>query len=325
MKSEILRILRQTDGFVSGQELCGQLNVSRTAVWKRMKKMQEEGYVIEAVQNKGYRLAQAPDLIQEDEVNSWLSTKWLGKEIHYKESVDSTNTWAKMLAEEGAPHGTVVFADEQTAGKGRRGRVWENPKGVNLAFTYLLRPEFLPESAPMLTLVMGLSVAQVCGEYGLDAWIKWPNDVVVNRKKICGILTEMSAQIDYVNYVVIGTGINVNQRSIPENLQDRATSFYLETGKDFLRAQIAASVMETFEKNYELFTQTCDLSLLINEYNQILVNNQQKVKVLDVNQEFTGISAGITPKGELLVTKDDGETVKIMAGEVSVRGFYGYV
>ncbi len=325
MKSEILKILRRADGFVSGQELCDQLKVSRTAVWKRMKKLQEEGYVIEAVQNKGYRLAQAPDLIQADEVSSWLSTKWLGQEIHYKESVDSTNTWAKVLAEEGAPHGTVVLADEQTAGKGRRGRVWENPKGVNLAFTYLLRPQFLPESAPMLTLVMGLSVAQVCREYGLDAWIKWPNDVVVNKKKICGILTEMSAQIDYVNYVVIGTGINVNQRSIPKELQDRATSFYMETGKSFSRAQMAASVMETFEKNYEIFLQTCDLSLLMDDYNRILVNNQQKVKVLDLQQEFTGIAQGITPKGELLVTKENKETVKIMAGEVSVRGFYGYV
>ncbi len=325
MKTEILKILRQTDGFVSGQELCDRLQVSRTAVWKRMKKLQEEGYVIEAVQNKGYRLAQSPDLIQADEVRSWLSSQWLGKELYYKESVDSTNTWAKKLAEEGASHGTVVLADEQTAGKGRRGRVWENPKGVNLAFTFLLRPDFLPEAAPMLTLVMGLSVAQVCRKFGLDAWIKWPNDVVVNKKKICGILTEMSAQIDYVNYVVIGTGINVNQESIPKELEDRATSFYLETGKLSQRARIAAAVIETFEKNYETFTKTCDLSLLMDNYNRILVNNRQQVKVLDLNREFTGTSEGITSKGELLVRKEDGKIEKIMAGEVSVRGFYGYV
>lgn len=325
MKTEILKILRQSDGFVSGQELCDRLHVSRTAIWKRMKKLQEEGYVIEAVQNKGYRLAQAPDLIQADEVRSWLHSRWLGKEIYAEESVDSTNTWAKKLAEEGAPHGTVVLADEQTAGKGRRGRVWENPRGVNLAFTFLLRPDFQPEAAPMLTLVMGLSVAQVCRDFGLDAWIKWPNDVVVNRKKICGILTEMSAQIDYVNYVVLGTGININQKSIPEELEDRATSFYLETGKCFSRAQIAAAVIEKFEENYEIFIQTCDLSTLQDSYNQILVNRNQQVKVLDLNHEFTGTAQGITSGGELLVRTENGKTEKIMAGEVSVRGFYGYV
>ena len=138
---------------------------------------------------------------------------------------------AKKLAEEGAPNGTVVLADEQTAGKGRRGRTWKNPKGANIAATFLLRPKFMPEAAPMLTLVMGLSVAQVCREMELDAWIKWPNDVVVSGKKICGILTEMSAQVDYVNYVVIGTGINVNLSVLPPELKEIATSFYLEREK----------------------------------------------------------------------------------------------
>lgn len=325
MKTEILKILRQTDGFVSGQELCDRLQVSRTAVWKRMKKLQEEGYVIEAVQNKGYRLTQAPDLVTADEVRSWLSSQWVGKEIYYEDFVDSTNTWAKKLAEEGAPHGTVVIADCQTAGKGRRGRVWENPKGVNLAFTFLLRPKFQPEKAPVLTLVMGLSVAQVCRKFGLDAWIKWPNDVVVSKKKICGILTEMSAQIDYVNYVVIGTGVNINMKETPADLRDKATSFLLEAGRTYSRAQIAASIIEVFEKNYEIYEKTCDLQELCEEYNQILINKGRQVKVLELDGEFTGISEGINPNGELLVRKEDGTQVKVMAGEVSVRGFYGYV
>ena len=136
MKTELLKILRETDDYVSGQELCDRLGVSRTAIWKRIKKLQEEGYVIEAVQNRGYHLIELPDLMKTDEVRSWLSSKWLGKELYYQESVDSTNTWAKKLAEEGAPNGTVVLADEQTAGKGRRGRTWKNPKGANIAATF---------------------------------------------------------------------------------------------------------------------------------------------------------------------------------------------
>lgn len=325
MKAEILRILREAGEYVSGQELCHCLGVSRTAIWKWMKKLQEEGYVIEAVQNKGYRLVETPDYIQAEVVGSWLHSNWLGHVLYYQESVDSTNTWAKKLAEEGAPHGTVVLADEQTAGKGRRGRTWENPKGVNIAFTFLLRPRFLPEVAPMLTLVMGLSVAQVCREMGMDSWIKWPNDVVVSRKKVCGILTEMSAQVDYVNYVVIGTGININLKSLPEELREKATSFYIETGKTFPRAQVAARVIEVFERNYEIFEKTCDLSLLQKDYNEILVNKGQQVKVLDPKGDFTGRSGGINARGELLVEREDGTKVEIMAGEVSVRGFYGYV
>lgn len=177
----------------------------------------------------------------------------------------------------------------------------------------------------MLTLVMGLSVAQICREMGLDAWIKWPNDVVVSGKKICGILTEMSAQVDYVNYVVIGTGINVNLSVLPPELKEIATSFYLEKKEVFPRAQIIARVIEVFEENYEIYTKTNDLSQLAETYNQMLINHGRQVKVLDPSGEFAGVSGGIDRSGRLSVKKEDGTVVKVMAGEVSVRGLYGYV
>ena len=325
MKAEILRILREAGEYVSGQELCHCLGVSRTAIWKWMKKLQEEGYVIEAVQNKGYRLVETPDYIQAEVVGSWLHSNWLGHVLYYQESVDSTNTWAKKLAEEGAPHGTVVLADEQTAGKGRRGRTWENPKGVNIAFTFLLRPRFLPEVAPMLTLVMGLSVAQVCREMGMDSWIKWPNDVVVSRKKVCGILTEMSTEIDYINYVVIGVGINVNQKVFDEELKEKATSLMIETGAPVKRSALIAAVMKHFEINYALFMENGDLSGLQESYNEMLVNRGKEVRILEPGNEYNAHAYGINETGELIVRTQKGEEKHVFAGEVSVRGIYGYV
>lgn len=326
MKEKILGYLREAGGYVSGQELCEKLGVSRTAVWKNIKLLQGEGYDIQAGKNRGYCLIESPDIIRPHEVHSYLTTKWLGHTLYTKESVDSTNTWAKRLAEEGAPHGTVAIADEQTQGKGRRGKDWVTPKGATIALTILLRPDMPPERASMLTLVMGLSVAKAIKKlYHLDAKIKWPNDVVVSNRKICGILTEMSAQVDYINYLVIGAGTNTNLKKFPEELKDRATSLVIELGEEVKRAQLVGAELEEFEKNYEIFQKTWDLSGLIEEYNQMLVNVDRQVKVLGPGEGVEGIARGINEKGELLVELTDGTITPVYAGEVSVRGLYGYV
>ena len=209
-RAETLRLLRESGENVSGQDLCEHFGISRTAVWKIMNQLKEEGYEIEAVQNKGYRLLNEPDLMTKDELESRTHTKYVGQTVYYSHEVDSTNTWAKRLAEEGAPNGTLTTAETQTAGKGRRGRVWKSPEGTSVSMSLLLYPDLEPAKAPMLTIVMGLAVVQgVQRALGVDTRIKWPNDAVLNGKKLCGILTEMSAQIDNINYVVIGTGINV--------------------------------------------------------------------------------------------------------------------
>ena len=189
----------------------------------------------------------------------------------------------------------------------------------------LLRPDFEPQYASMLTLVMGLSVAQAVRELDIEVSIKWPNDVVVSRKKICGILTEMGLEKGRIREVVIGDGINVNLEEFPDELKDKATSLYLETGKKYDRNRLISLIMEMFERNYEKFTETCDLSPLIDDYNVMLANRNQPVRILDKINPYEGIAIGIDREGELLVKVADGEIRKVCSGEVSVRGLYSYV
>lgn len=325
-RAETLRLLRESGKNVSGQELCEHFGISRTAVWKMMNQLKEEGYEIEAVQNKGYRLLNEPDLVTKDELESRTHTKYVGQTVYYSREVDSTNTWAKRLAEEGAPNGTLTTAETQTAGKGRRGRVWKSPEGTSVSMTILLYPDLEPAKAPMLTIVMGLAVVQgVQRALGIDTKIKWPNDAVLNGKKLCGILTEMSAQIDYINYVVIGTGINVNQMEFPEEIAEIATSLAIETGHPVNRAKVVAAVLEAFEEDYEKFLEAGDLSGLKEAYEAVLANKDQPVRVLDPKEPFEGVALGITPTGELRVQKEDGTIAEVHSGEVSVRGLYSYV
>lgn len=326
MKEEILKMLRETDGYISGQELCNKFGVSRTAIWKVMKQLKEAGYNIEAQQNKGYHIVSAPDVMDAAELKSIWKPKWVGCEILYFDSIDSTNTKAQELAEKGYPSGTLVVADKQVAGKGRRGRNWESPSGCGIFMTLMLKPDINPNNASMLTLVSALAVARALADItGKDAKIKWPNDIVIDGRKVCGILTEMSAQFDYINNIVIGIGINVNNSSFPEEISATASSLrLLSGGKKYRRAEIIEKIMEYFEKYYSIFLETEDLSALVNEYDAMLVNMKKQVKVLDPKEPFEGKAMGITKTGELIV--DTWESRKLVSsGEVSVRGIYGYV
>ena len=326
MKEEILRLLRSADGYISGQELCNRFGVSRTAVWKAINQLKEAGYEIEAQQNKGYRLMAAPDLMTEAEIKSLLHTDWVAKEVLYFDTIDSTNTKAQELAEKGYPSGTLVVADKQESGKWRRGRSWVSPSGTGIFMTLMIKPDINPNNASMLTLVAALAVAKaITSVTGEEAMIKWPNDIVVNGKKVCGILTEMNAQFDYINHIVVGIGINVHNESFPEEISQMASSLMIEAGgKRFHRAQIIAETMSYFEQYYDTFLKTQDLSALVREYDKLLVNRNKSVRVLDPKEPFDGKAMGITPKGELIV--DTWESRKLVSsGEVSVRGIYGYV
>lgn len=326
MKEEILRLLRSADGYISGQELCNRFGVSRTAVWKAINQLKEAGYEIEAQQNKGYKLMAAPDLMTEAEIKSLMHTEWVAKEVLYFDTIDSTNTKAQELAEKGYPSGTLVVADKQESGKGRRGRSWVSPSGTGIFMTLMIKPDINPNNASMLTLVAALAVAKaITSVTGEKAMIKWPNDIVVNGKKVCGILTEMNAQFDYINHIVVGIGINVHNESFPEEISQMASSLMIEAGgKRFHRAQIIAETMSYFEQYYDTFLKTQDLSALVREYDELLVNRNKSVRVLDLKEPFDGKAMGITPKGELIV--DTWESRKLVSsGEVSVRGIYGYV
>ena len=263
-------------------------------------------------------------IYNETTIADQIHTKWAGKTVHFAKETDSTNLWIKRLAKEGAPEGTLALAEFQSAGRGRLGRSWEVPEGTSVMMSILLRPKFEPQYAPTLTLVMGMAVAKAVKSLGFDVSIKWPNDVVVSHKKICGILTEMGVRDGKIDYAVIGVGINVNIKEFPEEMVDKATSLYLESGKEFDRSQIPGLVMEAFEKYYEKFAATCDLSGLKEEYESILANYNQPVRVL-AKEPYEGVARGITDGGELLVEKTDGTIVAVSAGEVSVRGLYSYV
>ena len=258
-------------------------------------------------------------IYNETTIADQIHTKWAGKTVHFARETDSTNLWIKRLAKEGASEGTLALAEFQSAGRGRLGRSWEVPEGTSVMMSILLRPKFEPQYAPTLTLVMGMAVAKAVKSLGFDVSIKWPNDVVVSHKKICGILTEMGVRDGKIDYAVIGVGINVNIKEFPEEMADKATSLYLESGKEFDRSQIPGLVMEAFEEYYEKFAATCDLSGLKEEYESILANYNQPVRVL-AKEPYEGVARGITDGGELLVEKTDGTIVAVSAGEVRFAG-----
>ncbi len=259
-------------------------------------------------------------------LESRMETEWVGKSCRFCEQLDSTNLEAQRNAESGAVHGAVVIADMQTAGRGRRGRSWQSPAGSNLYFSLLLRPQAAPESVAAVTLVMALAVAEAIREVaGAAAQIKWPNDVVVGGKKVCGILTEMRVQQGRIQDVVIGVGINVGQTEFAPELASVASSLFLTCGREISREELLAFTLKAFERHYGCFLETLDMSELAEEYNALLVNCGSEVRVLDPQGEFTGISDGINKRGELLVKRQDGRLETVYAGEVSVRGIYGYV
>jgi BirA family biotin operon repressor/biotin-[acetyl-CoA-carboxylase] ligase len=342
-KQEILRRLSERDGFVSGQELCEMLGVSRTAVWKNINKLKEEGYPIEAVTNKGYRLlsVEEADILDREQISARLTTQWAGRPLIYKEETGSTNDDIFVLAAEGYPHGTLVVASRQSAGKGRRGRTWLSPKDGNVYMSILLKPDLPPEVTPMLTVVMALSVYQASLDIAAAMpeetrarcrfGIKWPNDIVVSvdggpYRKLCGILTEMRMEDREISAITIGIGLNVNQAVFAPEIAENATSYSLAFAGKVSRAAITAHTWNHFEENYGIFSRTRDFSELHDAYEKGLVNKGRAVHVLDPRAPFTGTAVGIDMKGELLVQPDDGSAVRtISSGEVSVRGVKGYV
>ncbi len=326
MKNKIIRYLKEAGDYVSGQELCEKLGVSRTAVWKVIRQLEEDGYDIEAVRNRGYRLMESAAVYNQSEIESLLKTRWAGRTLVFLDEIDSTNSEVRRLAEKGAPEGTLVVAELQNAGKGRRGRSWVSPKGSGIWMSFLLRPTFEPFHASMLTLVAALAVEEGIRRItGLETVIKWPNDIVADGKKICGILTEMSTDVDSIQHVAVGIGINVNTPEFPEEIRDIAASLKLLCGREINRAALVAEVMEAWEKYYEIFLKTLDFSALQETYNARLVNLGREVKVLAGKGDYIGISRGINQTGELLVELSDGTIREVMSGEVSVRGVYGYV
>lgn len=325
LKNDILSILKANkDKHISGQELCEMLNVSRTAVWKCINELKSDGYIIESKHKSGYLLMEEPDIIDYMEISPYLKTKFIGRNYLHFESISSTNDYAKEIAPSAAD-GTAIVAEEQTSGRGRMGRHWVSNKGQGIWLSIILKPNLSPNEAVKLTQVAAVSVIETIKEIAdIRSGIKWPNDIVINSKKVCGILTEMNGEIDRVNFIVIGIGVNVNVQNFPEDLCGKATSLSIETGKILDRKPLTASILNNFEKYYRIFLINGFSSIrnLCKEYSLTL---NKDVKVIINNNECIGRAVDIDDDGNLIVVFKNGEKKTIASGDVSVRGLLGYV
>lgn len=317
----ILELLRRQEGFLSGEDIGRELSITRAAVWKGIKKLREEGYEIEAVTNRGYRLTNPETMYNKRELEQGLKTKTMGQTIYFYEETDTTNNRARELALEGASEGTLVVAEKQTAGRGRRGKVWESPLGTGIWMSLVLRPQIMPAEASVLTLLCGLATAEAIeAETGLSAGIKWPNDILINGKKAVGILTEMDCEMSEVHFVIPGIGINVNTASFPPEIAEIATSLYLECGKTVSRRRLVHKVLERLEEHYETFLRTGSFAAMLEDYRKHCITLGKEVHVLG-REPFFAEALDITPEGELLVRRaDNGKEEVVFSGEVSIRG-----
>ena len=327
MKSRIIEALKEnTHTFLSGEELSQKLGVSRTAVWKVIKQLKEEGYQIESVSRKGYRLLQEADSLNAEALKVELKDCNLVKAIKHFGSIDSTNTYAKSVASEGALEGTLIIADEQVKGRGRLGRTWTSPKGTGIWMSLILRPDIEPIHAAKMTQIAAAAMNEsIIRVTGLNAGIKWPNDIIVNKKKVCGILTEMSAELNTVNYIVVGIGVNVNVEAFPEDLIDKATSLKIETDQSVKRKEIVVEFVKQFESLYETYIKEESLQSTLNYCRTHSVTIGQKVRIIHKNETLYGEAVDLNQDGELMVKFENGEVKPVFYGEVSVRGLSDYI
>lgn len=322
MQKKILDILLNADDFISGQEISEKLGVSRQAVWKSINALKEKGYEIQSVTNRGYRLVSSPNYLNESSLKSLLHNKIIGKNLIVLDSVNSTNDYLKKLGNEGCENGTVVAAREQTRGKGRLGRTWQSKKDDGIAFSVLLRPNVAPSEVSAITPLAGLAVCKAIREYTkLDCVIKWPNDIIIGRKKLVGILTEMSAEFDAVEYVITGIGINVDHTSFPEEIAFKATSLLLETGRHIDKNEFLACVLEHLEN--EFVKNNLELTpTALSEYTDLCATVGRSVTFQRGTRRISGMAVGVSEHGELKVMMSDGTISLVNSGEVTVQGIY---
>ena len=314
MREKILELLNKKD-FVSGKNLAMQLNVSRTAIWKQIKILRTYGYDIESVKKRGYRLVSRPDIPRFEEMSAYLNTKIIGKKIIYFEHIDSTNIYAKKLAKEGISEGCVIVAGKQEKGRGRKNRIWSSPEG-GLWFSIILYPKIPPQNAMIITMVASISIFETFIKRinSKLVVIKWPNDILLRGKKICGILTEFDAEIDRISYIVIGIGINVNNE-FKNELGDIATSLKIETGMKCSIVELLADILNNFDKNYN-FIKVGELNYIRNtwlKYANIIGKN---IKIKDEITSLHGKVINVDNDGSLLIKTKEGEK-RIVCGDIS--------
>ena len=317
MKSKLLDLLRNSNDYISGEELSKIFNVSRSAIWKHMKSLKEDGYEIEGISKKGYKLISSPDIIEENTIISNTKTKIIGKNIKYYKQVKSTNETAKLLAESSLD-GTLVLSEIQSGGKGRLGRIWASPKG-GIWMTLILKPDIDPIYANKITQIAAAALINVFNSYNIETKIKWPNDIYLNGKKLCGILTEMKCDMDRIHYIILGIGINVNLNPSDFNseIKNKATSLKLEFNKTFNRSLLVANFLTEFEKlylpfvsenNFKEVVKICKENSIILDKDAFWIRGNEKIKVHCI---------GLNDDGALIVKDENNKLHDVISGEIT--------
>jgi len=321
MRSNILDILRQANGaYVSGEDIARTMNVSRTAVWKHIRELKQAGYAIDSHSRSGYCLMETPDLLLPNEIQNGRKTKVLGKDIQYYKEVISTNNQAKLAAQQDAAEGTIIVSEAQTSGRGRLARGWYSPAEKGIWFSVILRPHFLPQEAPKCTLMAAVALAKAIEKITeLQVGIKWPNDILYNKQKLVGILTEMNAEMDCINYIIIGMGINVNiqKNEFPLELQQIATSLAILKGEKISRVKLLNEILFQIETLYNV-AQAEGFVKILEEWKKYSVTLGKTVDVIGINDTFVGVAMDIDADGALLVKTETG-IKRVLAGDVSIR------
>ena len=320
MRQDILDYLMENQGtFVSGQKISELFGISRTAVWKHIRVLKQRGYVIESYTKKGYCLKEAPELLRPEQIANGLKTGLFGKKIVYFEKVDSTNTVAKRLADQGADEGTIVVAEEQTGGRGRLDRSFISPFAQGIWFSLILRPTFPPMEVSKLTLVAAVALTKVLRRAGLiHCGIKWPNDILVGDKKLVGILTELNASVEKINYVVMGIGINtaLGKKALPRELKKTVTSFAIEN-VPVQRVELLQDVLRELERYYDVAGEQ-GFAPILEEWKVLSCMLGRDVEVSASDRSFTGKAVTLDENGNLMVETANGME-RVLAGDVRVR------
>lgn len=323
MKDKIIkRFLEAKDEPISGQQLADDLGISRTAIWKHLQNLQEEGYEFITIKKKGYKLIAVPDRVDAAKISSYLKTKRFGHTIHYFEEIDSTQRLAHQLAREGAKDGTIIIAEEQTGGKGRMQRTWYSAKGKGIWMTVIVRPDLLPHQAPQFTLIAAVSIVMAMKSLytNFTPEIKWPNDILINGKKCVGILTEMLAEMDRVDGLIIGIGINANheQTDFPDELQEIATSVAIEEKQKVDRAQLVAEILSYLERYTDEYIENGFKSI-----KQLWVEHSctigKRIRASTIREVIEGQAIGITDEGVLEILLDNGQIKKVYSADIEIQ------
>lgn len=319
MKNKILDLLLSTDDYISGEYISNLLGVSRNSIWKHINSLKKEGYLIDAIRNKGYKLIKSPDTLNIEIVNKLLNTKFIGRNLlHYKE-VTSTNLVAKDLAQNNCEDGLVIVSETQTNGTGRFNRQWQSPLG-GLWMSFVLKPNISPNEGNKITLITVAAMVKVLLNLNIQCKIKWPNDIYINNKKVCGILTTMNADMDKINYIIVGLGININinEKDFTNDL-NTATSLLLEKNTEFNKSEILAEFLNNFEFLYNNFINNNDLSEVIKicKNNSMLINKE--ATLITLRKEEKVICLGIDDFGELIIKDSNGNIKKVISGEITFK------